>query len=136
MLLLLGMEWLLTFPYDEVRCAGIVRYRLSSQQNIHRCNSVWEEIKLCEGTTVFYFLQFPTIYGMIPPALYIQPSYQITHAPWRHIRKGESIPTVVVAWVTSIAWVAVLTYLRFDYKYGNCHRSSPAPQAPYPLQYM
>jgi hypothetical protein len=46
------------------------RYRLSSQQNIHRCNSVWKEVKVCEGTTVFYFLQLPTIYGMIPRLIY------------------------------------------------------------------
>jgi hypothetical protein len=27
----------------------------------------WKEVKVCEGTTVFYFLQLPAIYGMIPP---------------------------------------------------------------------
>jgi hypothetical protein len=71
---------------------GIVRYRLSSQQKVHRCNSVLEKGKSMRGDNSFYFLQLSIIYGIILRLIY-STSYQITHAPWCHIRKGESIPT-------------------------------------------
>jgi hypothetical protein len=73
-------------------CGGIVRYRLSSQQKVHRCNSVLEKGKSMRGDNSFYFLQLSIIYGIILRLIY-SISYQITHAPWCHIRKGESIPT-------------------------------------------
>jgi hypothetical protein len=64
---------------------GIVRYRLSSQQKVHRCNSVLEKGKSMRGDNSFYFLQLSIIYGIILRLIY-STSYQITHAPWCHIR--------------------------------------------------
>jgi hypothetical protein len=49
---------------------GIVRYRLSSQQKVHRCNSVLEKGKSMRGDNSFYFLQLSTIYGIIPHLIY------------------------------------------------------------------